>query len=109
MRLTVRCSLSTTDPADCLKLLEYSMKSTSPTISRSHHLSSRISYSILVRLLVLLYSCLLIPLDAYDVNVSPDKRTILLHEQNALLDSLRVRQSFPILQASSLTAIGFLS
>jgi len=25
----------------------------------------------------------------YDVNVSPDKRTILLHEQNQLLDSLR--------------------
>ena len=29
--------------------------------------------------------------DAYDVNVSPDKRTILLHEQNALLEALRVR------------------
>ena len=28
--------------------------------------------------------------DAYDVNVSPDKRTILLHEQETLLDSLRV-------------------
>ena len=33
---------------------------------------------------------LLIVLDAYDVNVSPDKRTILLHEQNTLLDVLRV-------------------
>lgn len=27
--------------------------------------------------------------NAYDVNVSPDKRTILLHEQNALLDALK--------------------
>ncbi|KAL8711994.1 MAG: hypothetical protein Q9220_003690 [cf. Caloplaca sp. 1 TL-2023] len=27
--------------------------------------------------------------DAYDVNVSPDKRTILLHEQTTLLESLR--------------------
>ena len=35
--------------------------------------------------------CLLIMPDAYDVNVSPDKRTILLHEQNTLLDALRVR------------------
>lgn len=29
--------------------------------------------------------------DAYDVNVSPDKRTILLHDQNELLESLKVR------------------
>jgi DNA mismatch repair ATPase MutL len=28
--------------------------------------------------------------DAYDVNVSPDKRTILLHDQGALLESLKV-------------------
>ena len=28
--------------------------------------------------------------DAYDVNVSPDKRTILLHEQVKLLESLKV-------------------
>jgi DNA mismatch repair protein PMS2 len=27
--------------------------------------------------------------DAYDVNVSPDKRTIMLHDQTALLESLR--------------------
>lgn len=27
--------------------------------------------------------------DAYDVNVSPDKRTILLHDQGALLESLK--------------------
>lgn len=33
---------------------------------------------------------LLTTIDAYDVNVSPDKRTILLHEQSTLLDSLRV-------------------
>ena len=35
--------------------------------------------------------CMLTLADAYDVNVSPDKRTILLHEQNALLEALRVR------------------
>ncbi|KAL6881612.1 DNA mismatch repair protein MutL [Trichoderma longibrachiatum] len=29
----------------------------------------------------------------YDVNVSPDKRSILLHDQNALLDTLRVSLS----------------
>lgn len=29
-------------------------------------------------------------LDAYDVNVSPDKRTILLHDQTSLLESIRV-------------------
>ena len=28
--------------------------------------------------------------DAYDVNVSPDKRTILLHDQGLLLESLKV-------------------
>ena len=33
---------------------------------------------------------LLTMVDAYDVNVSPDKRTILLYEQNILLDALRV-------------------
>jgi len=37
---------------------------------------------------------LLITIDAYDVNVSPDKRTILLHEQSTLLDSLRVSMIF---------------
>lgn len=37
-----------------------------------------------------IWNFLLITLDAYDVNVSPDKRTILLHEQNTLLDVLRV-------------------
>lgn len=40
---------------------------------------------------MLLVEILLILLDAYDVNVSPDKRTILLHEQNTLLDAMRVR------------------
>lgn len=28
--------------------------------------------------------------DAYDVNVSPDKRTILLHDQADLLENLKV-------------------
>lgn len=37
-------------------------------------------------------SCLLLTFrDAYDVNVSPDKRTILLHDQGALLESLKAR------------------
>ena len=35
-------------------------------------------------------SCFLTFLDAYDVNVSPDKRTILLHDQTNLLESIRV-------------------
>ncbi len=30
---------------------------------------------------------------SYDVNVSPDKRTILLHDQNALLELLKVPTS----------------
>lgn len=34
--------------------------------------------------------CLLIIIDAYDVNVSPDKRTILLHDQTHLLESIKV-------------------
>ncbi len=29
--------------------------------------------------------------DAYDVNVSPDKRTILLHDQSILLETLKAR------------------
>ncbi|KAL8691539.1 MAG: hypothetical protein Q9218_003263, partial [Villophora microphyllina] len=35
------------------------------------------------------FANIVIDTNAYDVNVSPDKRTILLHEQAALLDSLR--------------------
>ncbi|KAI4197166.1 MAG: hypothetical protein LQ350_006110 [Teloschistes chrysophthalmus] len=35
------------------------------------------------------FANIIINTNAYDVNVSPDKRTILLHEQTALLDSLR--------------------
>ena len=37
--------------------------------------------------------------DAYDVNVSPDKRTILLHEQAKLLESLKVRTAPTFLRA----------
>ena len=33
--------------------------------------------------------------DAYDVNVSPDKRTILLHDQGPMLESVRVRLGVP--------------
>lgn len=32
--------------------------------------------------------------DAYDVNVSPDKRTILLHDQVDLLENLKVGTLF---------------
>lgn len=32
---------------------------------------------------------LMLDVDAYDVNVSPDKRTILLHDQSALLESIK--------------------
>jgi DNA mismatch repair protein PMS2 len=32
---------------------------------------------------------LTLPPDTYDINVSPDKRTIFLHDQDAILDSLR--------------------
>ena len=35
-------------------------------------------------------NCFLTFSDAYDVNVSPDKRTILLHDQTSLLESIRV-------------------
>lgn len=34
-------------------------------------------------------------LDAYDVNVSPDKRTILLHDQGAMLESIKVVKLYP--------------
>ena len=34
--------------------------------------------------------CVLMILDAYDVNISPDKRTIMLHDQTQLLESIRV-------------------
>lgn len=36
-----------------------------------------------------IFADLLMDTDAYDVNVSPDKRIILLHEQTALLESLK--------------------
>ncbi|KAL8765235.1 MAG: hypothetical protein Q9209_007628 [Squamulea sp. 1 TL-2023] len=35
------------------------------------------------------FANIIIDTNAYDVNVSPDKKTILLHEQTALLESLR--------------------
>ncbi|KAL9600061.1 MAG: hypothetical protein Q9219_003431 [cf. Caloplaca sp. 3 TL-2023] len=35
------------------------------------------------------FANILLDTNAYDVNVSPDKRTILLHEQTAMLESLR--------------------
>ena len=40
-------------------------------------------------------------LDAYDVNVSPDKRTILLHDQNSLLESIRVCSTSMLLAIAS--------
>lgn len=89
-RLTARCFLSMKGLALSLKLPKFSTKSTSLTTSHNHHLCSRISSSTPVRSKRRLYNHLLIATDAYDVNVSPDKRTILLHEQNTLLDSLKV-------------------
>ncbi|KAL9615449.1 MAG: hypothetical protein Q9167_000127 [Letrouitia subvulpina] len=37
-----------------------------------------------------IFANIILDTDAYDVNVSPDKRTILLHDQAALLESLRI-------------------
>ena len=36
-----------------------------------------------------IFANLIMDTDAYDVNVSPDKRSIMLHDQTALLDSLK--------------------
>lgn len=38
-----------------------------------------------------IFANILLDTNAYDVNVSPDKRTILLHDQTNLLESVRVR------------------
>lgn len=38
-----------------------------------------------------IFANLILDTDSYDVNVSPDKRTILLHDQSALLESLKAR------------------
>lgn len=57
-----------------------------------------------------IFADLIMDTNAYDVNVSPDKRTILLHDQTALLESLKASltglfdahdQSVPQAQASS--------
>ena len=37
-----------------------------------------------------IFANLIMDTNAYDVNVSPDKRTIMLHDQTALLDSLKI-------------------
>ncbi|KAK6436611.1 ATP-binding mismatch repair protein [Oleoguttula sp. CCFEE 5521] len=37
-----------------------------------------------------IFANLIMDTNAYDVNVSPDKRTIMLHDQTALLDSLKL-------------------
>ncbi len=37
-----------------------------------------------------IFANLVMDTNAYDVNVSPDKRTIMLHDQTALLDSLKI-------------------
>ena len=36
-----------------------------------------------------IFANIILDTNAYDVNVSPDKRTIMLHDQNAMLDSIR--------------------
>ncbi|KAF4582707.1 hypothetical protein EYR40_002631 [Pleurotus pulmonarius] len=69
---------------------KHSMKFIDPLTLHSHHLSSLTSSSLQVRLTspVLLYSsnC---EADSYDVNVSPDKRTIFLHNEANLIVALR--------------------
>ena len=86
-----RCSLSMVDHVDCRKLPRSSMKSTNPSMSLNRRSSSQISYWILVYGPLSIFDRSLTYSDAYDVNVSPDKRTILLHDQGTLLENLRVR------------------
>ena len=69
------------------------MKSTDRIICLSPPLYSRTFSWTLVRILPETIRHTLIGAEAYDVNVSPDKRTILLHEQAKLLESLKVRRN----------------
>lgn len=86
----VKCSLSMLDHVDCRRLPRSSTKSTNRSMSLNRRSSSQISYWILVYRPLSVFDSPLTRSDAYDVNVSPDKRTILLHDQGTLLENLRV-------------------
>jgi len=88
--LTARCSSSMLGLALYLKLPRSSMRFTSLTMPYSRRLCFQISTLTRVSGMQRTGASLLTTIDAYDVNVSPDKRTMLLHEQSTLLDSLRV-------------------
>lgn len=77
-----------------LKSPKSSMRCTKPIIYPSRHLSLRTLCWIPVGTRPRTAGHELTALDAYDVNVSPDKRTILLHDQQALLENLRVCVAF---------------
>ena len=88
--LIARCSLSMGGLVHYLRWLSSSMKSTNLITSHNHHLSLQTLSLTQVSNIKTPDENVLSLGDAYDVNVSPDKRTILLYEQSALLDSLRV-------------------
>lgn len=94
---TAKCSSSMQGLVDSLRLPKFSMKSTSLTTSHSHLSFLRTYHWTLVRRRNIIIDCFLMILDAYDVNVSPDKRTILLHDQTNLLESIRVRSRSRVL------------
>lgn len=43
--------------------------------------------------------------DAFDVNVSPDKRTIFFHDENSILEGIRVRLDDRLAQERALSLI----
>ncbi len=88
--LTARCSSLMLGLALYPKLPRSSMKFTNLTMLYSHLSCFRISSLTRVSGKERTGASLLTTIDTYDVNVSPDKRTILLHDQSTLLNSLRV-------------------
>lgn len=89
--LTDRCSSSTHGHVLYLSLPRSSMRSTNRIMSPNHRSCLQTLSLIQVgRVDNLTRSYCSYGTDAYDVNVSPDKRTILLHDQARLLESLRV-------------------
>ena len=101
----VKCFLSMLDHVDCRRLPGSSMKSTNRSISLNRHSSLQISYWILVYRPLSVFDIQLTHSDAYDVNVSPDKRTILLHDQGTLLENLRVSMIDQSIRGPGLTFI----
>ena len=108
-RLTDRCSLSMPGLVCYRNSPECSTMCTNPTTFLNLRSSSQTSSSTQVGVPARIpFSWIDGILDAYDVNVSPDKRTILLHEQNSMLESLRVRSSIFALLMCYLTSAGCL-